>query len=566
MLGQTRKNAAAWCVEHHHPEEAFQYGLATGDFEFMADLLDGYLESLLYRWEIISVQRWLANLPRDVILKRPLLRLMESEFKIEKMQLVDAAGILQEIEDNPCEISAKYEAPKKSFFCDMLVYQKALLAFYRDMSNLDIGKIKGAIQGISPQNKVIAGYMKTMIVARSYLHKGDLKSAEAQMKKASADISSYDNTPQRMNWTMLMASIERLQGRLKQSEKRLLDALDFLKQQKLSETPIKYMLYIPLSLILFQRNEVDRALAYGELSLKYIERTEMVGPILALYDILSNICMAKEDFKKAMHYAVKSKSLSESLDSPSIEDNTDLLFLLISLHLGEIDAIKNRVAMGKPDPAKAFSLTFLTESMLYAVSLVYLGELTEAVLLLKKLRDQCAKRRLSGTVLEIDVFLSGISFLRGNKDQALKTLSQTLLFSKVEGYIRPFVSYAPLVFPLLKDFVDNADPISRSSHFKAVLKACDPIEKDVQKARENGNDILNKSTASPAKNASDLTKRELEILRFMADGYRNKQIADLAFISLSTVKTHINNIFKKLGAKSRLQAILKAKDFLNPSS
>ena len=99
---------------------------------------------------------------------------MESEFKIEKMQLVDAAGILQEIEDNPCEISAKYEAPKKSFFCDMLVYQKALLAFYRDMSNLDIGKIKGAIQGISPQNKVIAGYMKTMIVARSYLHKGDL--------------------------------------------------------------------------------------------------------------------------------------------------------------------------------------------------------------------------------------------------------------------------------------------------------------------------------------------------------------------------------------------------------
>ena len=88
-----------------------------------------------------------------------------------------------------------------------------------------------------------------------------VKSAEAQMKKASADISSYDNIPQRMNWTMLMASIERLQGRLKQSEKRLLDALDFLTQQKLSETPIKYMLYIPMSLILFQRNEVDRALA-----------------------------------------------------------------------------------------------------------------------------------------------------------------------------------------------------------------------------------------------------------------------------------------------------------------
>ena len=40
--------------------------------------------------------------------------------------------------------------------------------------------------------------------------------------------------------------------------------------------------------------------------------------------------------------------------------------------------------------------------------------------------------------------------------------------------------------------------------------------------------------------------------------------ADKAFISLSTVKAHINSIFRKLDVQSRLQAILKAKDLLQP--
>ena len=50
----------------------------------------------------------------------------------------------------------------------------------------------------------------------------------------------------------------------------------------------------------------------------------------------------------------------------------------------------------------------------------------------------------------------------------------------------------------------------------------------------------------------------------MSDGYRNKQIADMAFISMSTVKTHIQHILHKLNVTSRTQAALKAKEILYP--
>jgi len=57
----------------------------------------------------------------------------------------------------------------------------------------------------------------------------------------------------------------------------------------------------------------------------------------------------------------------------------------------------------------------------------------------------------------------------------------------------------------------------------------------------------------------ELSKRELEILSLMAEGHSNEEIAEKIFVSLSTVKTHNQNIFAKLDVKRRTQAIDKAK-------
>ncbi len=53
----------------------------------------------------------------------------------------------------------------------------------------------------------------------------------------------------------------------------------------------------------------------------------------------------------------------------------------------------------------------------------------------------------------------------------------------------------------------------------------------------------------------DLTARETEVLRNVAGGNRNRDIAELLFISEETVKVHIKHIMDKLGAKNRTQAI-----------
>jgi len=80
------------------------------------------------------------------------------------------------------------------------------------------------------------------------------------------------------------------------------------------------------------------------------------------------------------------------------------------------------------------------------------------------------------------------------------------------------------------------------------------VEKEVYVAR-NENFVLDTSLVSQL----ELSKRELEILGLLAQGHSNQEIAARLFVSLSTVKTHIQNLFEKLDVKRRIQAVEKAR-------
>jgi DNA-binding NarL/FixJ family response regulator len=69
-------------------------------------------------------------------------------------------------------------------------------------------------------------------------------------------------------------------------------------------------------------------------------------------------------------------------------------------------------------------------------------------------------------------------------------------------------------------------------------------------APEIQDELLQLASTDPNFQLSSLTKREMEVLRFMADGYTNISIAHKLSISERTVESHVNNIFGKLGLTS----------------
>jgi ATP/maltotriose-dependent transcriptional regulator MalT len=63
---------------------------------------------------------------------------------------------------------------------------------------------------------------------------------------------------------------------------------------------------------------------------------------------------------------------------------------------------------------------------------------------------------------------------------------------------------------------------------------------------------------APPSHTGPLTNREIEVLRLLATGASNREMADQLVIALGTVKKHMNNICVKLRASNRVQAIARA--------
>ena len=148
----------------------------------------------------------------------------------------------------------------------------------------------------------------------------------------------------------------------------------------------------------------------------------------------------------------------------------------------------------------------------------------------------------------IDIDLPGISgitvigMLR-NKLPGLKIIALSSYSEKgyvtgamqagADGYLLKAISITALV-DFLREFAQGKQPVSPYLLDLAVAH---------KNALENEEDV-------------HISPREKQVLKLLAEGKSNKQIADEIFLSIETVKTHIKNIFQKLEVKSRMEAVI----------
>jgi LuxR family maltose regulon positive regulatory protein len=135
-------------------------------------------------------------------------------------------------------------------------------------------------------------------------------------------------------------------------------------------------------------------------------------------------------------------------------------------------------------------------------------------------------------------------------------LADALALARPEGYIRVFADEGPPLAALLRGLT--------SARQRGLAPAVSSAEQDhvFRVARAFGPRVREAEPAGNAMTAliDPLTSRELEILRFVAAGKRNSDIAQELVVALDTVKKHMSNIMAKLGASSRTHAVTLARE------
>jgi LuxR family maltose regulon positive regulatory protein len=182
------------------------------------------------------------------------------------------------------------------------------------------------------------------------------------------------------------------------------------------------------------------------------------------------------------------------------------------------------------------------------------GLLDEAVSLLGRLATSAKAGGRTGRLIEILALqalgLSMICAREQRRDTArpeLKVLERSLALAKPEGYLRLFIDEGPSMAALLR---------------QAAARGIEPdyVQKllDAFAVQASGIPPSFGLRTVPSSLVEPLSERELEVLRLVAEGLSNREIAEQLVVAVGTVKAHLHNICGKLDVQNRTQAILRA--------
>jgi LuxR family maltose regulon positive regulatory protein len=154
-------------------------------------------------------------------------------------------------------------------------------------------------------------------------------------------------------------------------------------------------------------------------------------------------------------------------------------------------------------------------------------------------------------VIEILLLQALAHAMQQEATQALDVLSQAVHLAEPEGYIRSILDEGAPMERILSRLRKRERQHGPTPYLEKLLTA---FEQERQTQRAAG---------VPAKASQPLellSQRELEVLKLVAQGLSNQQIAQELVITTDTVKRHVRHILSKFGVRNRVQAVNKAKE------
>jgi LuxR family transcriptional regulator, maltose regulon positive regulatory protein len=541
-LEAVSSRASQWFEQHGMLAEAIEATSQTGDMMHLAELIEHMIGTrhFLEINEFYALRRWLERIPETLLSQRPLLAFnyalallfaSDSDYLVPKT-LVRLERMLQMAEES---FRREGNLPRLG---EIFAF-RALIARKRGALR-EAGTWARQALAWLPAQEPLWQDVSLGIVGEEARHAGQLDMARKTLQEVRAHAQAIGNRMFTRTASALLGEVCVEQGALRLAAEYYRQMLREAREQG-DLNDIGHA-QVGMAQLFYEWNE----LAEAE---RALQEAADIGKLLAHEELQVQAALLQARIESARGQIASAGQRYASLlarmqphDLPLLTSEVLLWQARLQFALGDFSAVQRWVSSRDRQNAELPLLHQEREEELVARWLLAQEKIDESIDMLLRLLKKAREAGRVHSVLEIQVLLAQAHAARKQRHEAREMLRVTLVQAHAEGYIRLFLDEGDGLIALLQALTLREPPLR--AYLQTILHAA------ISAHREQS------LSASPASSVlvTPLSSQEQKVLHLLAAGSSNPEIAQTLVVSVTTVRTQVQSIYRKLGVNNRVAA------------
>ncbi|HEY3081528.1 MAG TPA: LuxR C-terminal-related transcriptional regulator [Chloroflexota bacterium] len=593
LLPELHLRAATWYEANGFLAEAVGHALA-GDPERAADLIGRAADRLAETGQMATLRGWIESLPEELVQSRLGLciahawtLLVDGDVERAAERVGQAERLVGAYADSADPASARGQ---------ILAVRAPLALVAGDVTAaIDLGH--RALELLPPQESIGRG-VTALTLGMAHQLQGDWAAAERAYWQAAQIGETTGSQLVRLSALGCVAELRAVHGELRRSAElsRQIVALASAGHQTL---PLGAVGHIGLAHVEREWNRLESADAHVRAALALVEDTGVQVLVVESWLVQALIQRSRGDLAGATaavaHAGEIARARSEPPGLSGSRERCHAVAARLAVERGDLDAARAWAAeLGLTPDDRHHPLAEVDHAVFARLLLAEAraGHSTTALRDARALIERWGAASEAGGRLWHALLFRTLQVmaeeLAGDRPAALASLARALALGEAEGFVRVFADEGAALAGLLADLAgamrrgeplapprrlpnglpDEVDPdagytfaLPDPAPAPLGMPSLAYVERVLAAAGGTvGSPVVHSGAHRPRQPiAEPLSDRELEVLALIAGGASNGEIAARLVVGMSTVKTHVNRIFRKLDADSRTQAVARAR-------
>jgi LuxR family maltose regulon positive regulatory protein len=532
-----QRRASVWFEEHARPTRALDLALQISDTERAARIAEEHALILLGQGHLGTLSAWLDALPETLTAGRPWLCVTRAwlavyagRLEATERWLVQAEGLL-------------HRSPYRES-----VDARRIAGHIATIRSYVLG-LSGAHQRIAPLARAaleqlpledrMGRVMAHTLLAIGLRHAGALNEAEDALQQAIALTQGQGRNQAVLFARTTLAALHLWRGQLKRAGEAYAQLIGDAGAFPASMVAAAYL---ALSRIRREENALDEALCLARQGLALAQQWGHGEFVISGHIDLAEVLLAQGDGEGALTSMARARELRGEIAWPTW---LDALEVKLQAGVGDTEALVAwthdfEIRTRTPELHLQHTALYLALARAYLVE----ERADEALDVLQRIWEVVSSTEVLARKLETQV-LSALAYAAVRRPGAAReALEEALALAEPEEYVRIFLDEGPAIVELLQAIPLHSPWRGYARHLLAEYARTDATKYPTQLVEM----------------VEPLSARELEVLQLLATSMDSRAMAEQLTIAVSTLRTHVRNIYAKLGVNRRLEAVARAKE------